>query len=1024
MRIMVRRLPVALALAALLVAHATVIPALPSDGTDAARGECERDAGRSQAYVWGFVTEKGGAPVQGVNVTLYNFGSWLYYTTTSLSSGHYSLSPAPAQYTLKVTKSGYFDFTTTVYVRPGQELRYDINITKIPPVNSKISGTVRNIDTSLPVGFAGITLYDLMNNNTITTLAGLLGNYNMDVYEGTFMIIGWALNYLTKCTGGVVVKPNQTVTLNIDIYPAPPLDATVHGQVRDIAGNPLPGAGILFYDEAKHYFTNVTTGPNGLYSIDLYKGNFVLVADDPNSTQADNPIINVSTMGGDVTQDFRLRSLPVSRILSIVDATGLGYGRLTINLTTWGKGLVLGGLSATLLRFVIDIYNGNGDLYTSPSEYEYWHDYFQTLLRNSLQLYDTKQLFRLDGRDYQFERDFLSLDIDLEGSAFSNAPLCIGLSINSSSNGTIDVKSPRHEVWLNKTYSTANETNLLSIDFPGFFTIRNQSAPQGFVLNITGDLSIGIDPPLDPAPDDNIVSVPITFTLADRLPPMADAGFNRTLNQFSLVELNATASSDNLGISSYTWDLGDGTKQTVTMPIITHSYSEYGNYTVNLTVTDTGGLNSTDSIWVRVLDITPPGVRIMFNGSSVNEDTPVELKANATDNAGIDTVTWKVNGVEYGNGTSLLHTFAQPGVYAIDVRVVDVSGLAAFDELNLTVNDVTDPVADMGPPIIRDEDHEIVFNASLSTDNVGITSYKWNFGDSVDSFDGREIPHVFKEPGIYNVTLNVTDTAGNWNSSRIQVTVRDGTAPVAEILVNRTAIQKGDAVSFDGTRSTDNVGIAQYRWNFDDGTQATGDKVEHKFRKAGKFNVSLVVTDAQGHSDSRSVLINVREPQTAQVNTMALAAIVIVVFIAGIVSVYAYRRLKYGGYRVDEVFIICHDGRLIKHVSARPEQTVDKDILASMLTAVQDFVRDSFQNRQENLGKLEFGKKTKILIESGKLIYLAVVVAGHDPERLRDDIKRAISKVEKEYSPRLVDWDGAVGTFSDIDRLVLPLLTK
>jgi len=1024
MRIPGWRLSVALALAALLATPASVIPALSSDG--GYQGPCPRESagGRSQASVWGFVTEKGGAPVLGANVTLYNFGSWLYYTTTSLSSGHYSLTPAPAQYTFKVTKSGYFDFSTNVYVRPGQELRYDINITKIPPVNSKISGTVRNIDTSFPVGLAGITLYDLINNNTITAFAGLLGNYNLDVYEGTFMIIGWAYNYLTKCTGGVAVRPNQTVTLNIELYPAPPLDATVHGQVRDAAGNPLSGAGILFYDEEKHFFTNVTTGANGLYSIDLYKGNFVLVADDPNSTQADNPIVNVSTMAGNVTQDFQLQPLPVSLALSTVDLRDLASGSLTINLTTWGKGLLLGGLSVTLLRFVIDIYNGNGDLYTSPSEYDYWRDYIRTLLRNNLQLYDSKLLFRLDGMDYQFDRDFIALDIDLEGSAFSNAPLTIDLSLNAHSNGTVDAKAPSHNVWLNKTYSTINDTNLLRLDFPDFFTVRNQTAPQGFALNLTGNLTISIDPPQDPAPDDNIVSVPITFTLADRLPPLADAGFNKTVNQFSLVELNATASSDNLGISSYSWDLGDGTKQTVTMPIITHSYSEYGNYTVNLTVTDTGGLNSTDSIWVRVLDITPPSVKIIFNGSSVNEDAPVELRANATDNAGIESVTWKINGVESGNGTKLVHTFAQPGRFAIDVRVVDLSGLSAFDGINITVNDITNPVADPGPSRTRDEDQEIIFNASLSTDNVGIKSYIWNFGDSADNFDGKEIPHVFRDPGIYNVTLNVTDAAGNANSSRIQVTVRDATAPVAEIVVNRTAILKGDSVSFDGTRSTDNVGIVQYRWNFDDGTQATGDKVEHKFRKAGKFNVSIVVTDAQGHSDSRSILINVREPQTAQVNTIALAAIIIVVFIAGIVTVYAYRRLKYGGYRVDEVFLIYNDGRLIKHVTARPDETVDKDILASMLTAVQDFVRDSFRNRQENLGKLEFGKKTKILIESGKLIYLAVVVAGHDPETLRDDIKKTIMKIEKKYSEKLVDWDGAVSIFSDIDRLVLPLLTK
>src|SRR6478735_995388 len=51
----------------------------------------------------------------------------------------------------------------------------------------------------------------------------------------------------------------------------------------------------------------------------------------------------------------------------------------------------------------------------------------------------------------------------------------------------------------------------------------------------------------------------------------------------------------------------------------------------------------------------------------------------------------------------------------------------------------------------------VAFSASFSTDDVGITGYSWDFGDSspLDTTPGPT--HVYTSPGSYLAKLTVTD---------------------------------------------------------------------------------------------------------------------------------------------------------------------------------------------------------------------------------------------------------------------------
>lgn len=117
---------------------------------------------------------------------------------------------------------------------------------------------------------------------------------------------------------------------------------------------------------------------------------------------------------------------------------------------------------------------------------------------------------------------------------------------------------------------------------------------------------------------------------------------------------------------------------------------------------------------------------------------------------------------------------------------------------------------------------------------------------------------------------------------------------------------------------------------------------------------------------------------------------------------------------LDEAFLISNIGLLIAHVSRAKDGGMDEDILGSMLTAVQDFVKDSFggQGAQKGgLGKLEY-MDTKIFIEHGETAFLAAVSSGQEHPDMKGEIRRCLADVESRYFDLLADWDGDVDALS------------
>jgi len=179
------------------------------------------------------------------------------------------------------------------------------------------------------------------------------------------------------------------------------------------------------------------------------------------------------------------------------------------------------------------------------------------------------------------------------------------------------------------------------------------------------------------------------------------------------------------------------------------------------------------------------------------------------------------------------------------------------------VEDAFAPFAKAGDDIIIDQHQTVSFDGSDSFDNGIIVNYTWSFdyNGTDNMIYGIAANFTFEAAGTYLVDLTVTDGGGNSDTDNLTVTANDITPPDANAGEDVT-IDQFETVSFDGSGSTDNVGIVYHGWEFLYG----GNKHEYQdmgflftFDVPGIYSVTLRVKDSADNADHESLLVTVRD---------------------------------------------------------------------------------------------------------------------------------------------------------------------
>jgi len=129
-------------------------------------------------------------------------------------------------------------------------------------------------------------------------------------------------------------------------------------------------------------------------------------------------------------------------------------------------------------------------------------------------------------------------------------------------------------------------------------------------------------------------------------------------------------------------------------------------------------------------------------------------------------------------------------------------------------------------------------------------------------------------------------------------------------------------------------------------------------------------------------------------------------------------------FSVTDVLLIHREsGLLLYHLLGTGSIASDSDLFSGMLTAIRDFSQDTLGgDEQDELGEITYGEQ-RILIETTRHSYLAVIVNGNPPPGFRGEMRDRVIEIENAFSEELADYGGNAGAFDSVKEMLQPLIT-
>lgn len=310
-------------------------------------------------------------------------------------------------------------------------------------------------------------------------------------------------------------------------------------------------------------------------------------------------------------------------------------------------------------------------------------------------------------------------------------------------------------------------------------------------------------------------------------------------------------STDVVAISSWDWDFNDGNTSNSQSP--SYIYVNAGAYNVTLTVTNISGCDSSITLPVNV-NVLPSAA---FTVSTICEGLPTPFNNASTGNPS----QWFWNfadGTPVDNTQNPSHIYAAPGTYPVMLVVANAFGCRD----SITANAQVSPV----PVAAFSADTVCANAATLFTDHsTSAVAWAWDFGDGSPVNTGNSQAHTYASAGAYTAKLTVTNMYGC--TDMISHTVIVHPNPVSSY--SATTACNGYATAF-----TDNSTAAvAWAWNYGDASAIDNSQSpSHIYSNTGNYNVSLLVTNVSGCTNSSTQLITVLPQPVADFSNTKLCA--------------------------------------------------------------------------------------------------------------------------------------------------------
>ncbi len=333
-----------------------------------------------------------------------------------------------------------------------------------------------------------------------------------------------------------------------------------------------------------------------------------------------------------------------------------------------------------------------------------------------------------------------------------------------------------------------------------------------------------------------------TIKVVDENPSFSYKPLQTNFCKYDSIEFFATRYNP-ANIKSFYWDFNDGTTIGPDGYFDTayHYYSSAGNYLPQLVVRDIHNCLDTINAPVSMKIYGPAAAFSNINGSCLANSINFN---DASTSDGANAITeWIWN---YGDSSKadtltappFTHSYLKTGTYSVSLKVTDANG--CYDTINnINAVEITQPVAGFFADSLSCSGSILQFSDSSFGDQI---NYDWDFGDGTMASSAAP-QHIYKNEGLYNVKLIVTDKNGCIDSLTKPgyIKVSD---PVAAFALADTLFSCPPA-SISPQNSSQN--FSSVSWDFGDGNTSSELNPVHYFTTAGNYDVKLTV---QGYGAS------------------------------------------------------------------------------------------------------------------------------------------------------------------------------
>jgi hypothetical protein len=306
--------------------------------------------------------------------------------------------------------------------------------------------------------------------------------------------------------------------------------------------------------------------------------------------------------------------------------------------------------------------------------------------------------------------------------------------------------------------------------------------------------------------------------------------------------------------------------------------------------------------------ITPPspvhGARLAGQPSPTDVGTPVRLVVRFDGGRSPFAYRWSNATTSWNSSiNSTTISWGVPGTYKIGVRVSDSVGTYQSASANFTVH--ADPLVTI--EYVRNQTVGLAegFNAT-PLNGTGLFAYAWNFGDGTNS-SSQNVTRAYATPGVFNLTLNATDSVGQpiTVQGRVDVT----STIVAVLNVSNATPSLGQSIWFNVSTSG-GVGPFTYQWI---GlpipcVSQNSPTIGCLPAESGNFSVAVRVTDSHPGGASASANVSVVFDFTIVISaSSALLGKSIRIFVLSTTSgvSYSYSGLPPGCASKDTALLVC-----------------------------------------------------------------------------------------------------------------------